>query len=107
MLKFLFLVVSATRRRPMGVPDLSGQVAVVTGAGRGIGAAIAEELAKLGVTVVVSGRTEKTLRETASRIAADGGKAEILECDVCDLGSVEAMAATAEEKFRRIDILVN
>jgi len=91
----------------MGVPDLSGQVAVVTGAGRGIGAAIAEELAKLGVTVVVSGRTEKTLRETASRIAADGGKAEILECDVCDLGSVEAMAATAEEKFRRIDILVN
>ena len=91
----------------MGIPDLSGQVAVVTGAGRGIGAAIAQELAKLGVMVVVSGRTEKTLRETASRIAADGGKAEILVCDVCDLGSVETLAAAAEEKFRRIDILVN
>lgn len=91
----------------MGEPDLSGQVAVVTGAGRGIGAAIARELATLGVTVVLCGRTEKTLRETASRIAADGGKAEALECDVCDLGSVEALAATVEEKFRRIDILVN
>lgn len=91
----------------MGEPDLSGQVAVVTGAGRGIGAAIAKELATLGVTVVLSGRTEKTLRETASRIAANGGKAEALECDVCDLGSVEALAATVEERFRRIDILVN
>ena len=91
----------------MGEPNLSGQVAVVTGAGRGIGAAIALELANLGVTVVLAGRTEKTLRETASRIAADGGKAEALECDVRDLGSVENLAATVEEKFRRIDILVN
>lgn len=91
----------------MGEPDLSGQVAVVTGAGRGIGAAIAKELATMGVTVILCGRTEKTLRETGSRIAAEGGKAETLECDVCDLGSVEALAATVEEKFRRIDILVN
>jgi len=91
----------------MGELNLSGQVAGVTGAGRGIGAAIAQELANLGVTVVLSGRTEKTLRETASRIAADGGKAEALECDVRDLGSVENLAATVEEKFRRIDILVN
>lgn len=91
----------------MGETNLSGQVAVVTGAGRGIGAAIAEELAKLGVTVVVSGRTEKTLRDTASRIAADGGKAEPLACDVCDLESVADLAATVEEKFHRMDILVN
>jgi len=91
----------------MGEPNLSGQVAVVTGAGRGIGAAIAQELANLGVTVVLSGRTEKTLRETAARIAADGGKAETFACDVCDLGSVESLAATVEEKFRRVDVLVN
>jgi len=91
----------------MGEANLSGQVAVVTGAGRGIGAAIAKELAKLRATVVVSGRTEKTLRETASRIEAEGGKAEAVECDVCDLGSVEHLAATVEEKFRRTDILVN
>lgn len=91
----------------MGEPNLSGQVAVVTGAGRGIGAAIAQELANLGVTVVLSGRTEKTLRETASRIVAGGGKAETLTCDVCDLGSVENLAAAVEEKFRRVDVLVN
>jgi len=87
--------------------NLSGQVAVVTGAGSGIGAAIATELAHLGVAVVLAGRTEKTLRETASTIDAAGGKAAIIECDVCDLGSVEELAATVEEKFRRIDILVN
>jgi len=87
--------------------NLSGQVAVVTGAGSGIGAAIAKELAHLGVAVVLAGRTEKTLRETASTIDAAGGKAAIIECDVCDLGSVEELAATVEEKFRRIDILVN
>ena len=91
----------------MGEVKLSGQVAVVTGAGRGIGAAIAMELGKLGATVVVSGRTEKTLRDTASRIAAAGGKAEPLACDVCDLGSVADLAATVEEKFHHIDILVN
>jgi len=91
----------------MGEANLSGQVAVVTGAGRGIGAAIARQLANRGVTVVVSGRTEKTLRDTASRIAADGGKAETIACDVCDLGSVADLAATVEEKFHRIDILVN
>jgi len=88
-------------------PNLSGQVAVVTGAGRGIGAAIAKQLAHMGVTVVLSGRTEKTLRETASAIQADGGKAETIECDVSDLGAVEELAASVQEKFRRIDILVN
>jgi len=91
----------------MGEVKLSGQVAVVTGAGRGIGAAIAMELGKLGATVVVSGRTEKTLRDTASRIAAEGGKAETLACDVCDLGSVADLAATIDEKLHRVDILVN
>src|SRR5215469_8869789 len=87
--------------------NLSGQVAVVTGAGRGIGAAIAQELANMGATVVLSGRTEKTLGETASAIDAAGGKAEIIPCDVSDLGSVEDLAASVEEKFRRLDILVN
>src|SRR5215472_13968226 len=109
MLKCIVLVVwnAMTRRSPMGEPNLSGQVAVVNGAGRGIGAAIAQELANLGATVVLSGRTEKTLRETASRIAAGGGKAETFKCDVCDLGSVEDLAAAVEEKFRRVDVLVN
>src|SRR5262252_1183284 len=109
MLKVIVLVVSGplAGRNSMVEPNLSGQVAVVTGAGRGIGAAIAKELAHMGVTVVLAGRTEKTLRETASTIDAEGGKAEPIACDVCDLGSVEELAASVEEKFRRIDILVN
>lgn len=69
---------------------LAGQVAVVTGAGRGIGAAIARELSSLGATSVVCGRTLDTLESTAKSIAQAGGKAEALACDVTSLQSVEA-----------------
>ena len=61
---------------------LSGQVALVTGAGRGIGAAIAHKLASLGATVVLCGRTLKTLETTAARISGLGGQARALVCDV-------------------------
>jgi 3-oxoacyl-[acyl-carrier protein] reductase len=87
--------------------DLSGQVAIVTGAGRGIGAAIATKLASLGATVVLCGRTVKTLQETASRVSEAGGRSEPIPCDVSDLKSVEALASTVEQKLGRIDILVN
>ena len=86
---------------------LSGQVAVVTGAGRGIGSAIARRLASLGAAVVVCGRTLKPLQETASSITAQGGRAEAIECDVRDLGSVQGLAAGVEQTFRGVDILVN
>ena len=86
---------------------LSEQIAVVTGAGRGIGAAIARKLASLGATVVLCGRTLKTLEIAASNIAALGGQARALECDVSDLESVQALAASLEQKFGKIDILVN
>jgi NAD(P)-dependent dehydrogenase (short-subunit alcohol dehydrogenase family) len=86
---------------------LSGQVAVVTGAGRGIGAAIARKLASLGATVVLCGRTLKTLETAASNIAALGGQARALECDVSDLESVQALAAAVAQKFDNIAILVN
>src|SRR5216683_578817 len=71
---------------------LSGQVAVVTGAGRGIGAAIAHKLAALGATVAVCGRTLKTLEATTSSISALGGHARTLACDVNDLESVQTLA---------------
>ena len=87
--------------------DLNGQVAVVTGAGRGIGAAIATKLASLGATVVLCGRTIKTLQETASRISKAGGRPEVIASDVSDLKSVDALASTVEQKLGRIDILVN
>ena len=86
---------------------LSGQVAVVTGAGRGIGAAIARRLAALGATVVLSGRSAKPLQATASQIAADGGDAKVMQCDVSNLESVQALAMFVEKTFGRTDVLVN
>ena len=86
---------------------LSGQVALVTGAGRGIGAAIAVRLAKMGTSVVLCARTEKTLQKVAAEITAQGGKASAIQCDVSDLKSVEALARHVEQEHRRLDILVN
>jgi 3-oxoacyl-[acyl-carrier protein] reductase len=86
---------------------LAGQVAVVTGAGRGIGAAIARTIAAIGATVVLCGRTRKTLETTAEAIAQAGGQAEVAVCDVADLQSVEALAAQVERTRSRVDILVN
>jgi NAD(P)-dependent dehydrogenase (short-subunit alcohol dehydrogenase family) len=87
--------------------SLSGQVAVITGAGRGIGAAIARRLAELGASVVLCGRTRTTLDETAGAISSAGGRSHVIECDVSDLGSVEALASQVEKTFGRTDILVN
>lgn len=86
---------------------LAGQVAVVTGAGRGIGAAIAKTLAELGATAVLCGRTRAALDSTARAIAEAGGKAEVIPCDVTSLESVEAAAKQIESSFGRVDILVN
>ena len=87
--------------------SLDGQVAVITGAGRGIGAAIAAKIARLGATVVLCGRTRKPLESTADSISKAGGQAKALLCDVTDLRSVEAAAARVDQTMRRIDILVN
>ncbi len=89
------------------IHPLTAQVAVVTGAGRGIGAAIARELANLGATVVLSGRARATLDATAQSIIQAGGKAEVLQCDVTSLTSVESAAKHLETAFGRLDILVN
>ena len=86
---------------------LAGQVAVVTGAGRGIGAAIAQTLAKLGATTVLCGRTKSTLDATAQAILAAGGKTEVIPCDVTVLHQVEHAAARVDSTFGRLDILVN
>jgi 3-oxoacyl-[acyl-carrier protein] reductase len=86
---------------------LSGQVAVVTGAGRGIGAAIARRLAHLGATVVLCGRSIEPLQGIASEIATNGGQTKTFQCDVSNLESVQAIAAFVEKTFGRIDILVN
>lgn len=86
---------------------LSDQVAVVTGAGRGIGAATARRLASLGAAVVLTGRSPTPLQATASQITADGGQSQIMQCDVSNLKSVQSLASFVEQNFGRLDILVN
>ena len=88
-------------------PPLTGQVAVVTGAGRGIGAAIASSLANLGARTVLCGRSREPLETTAAAIQNRGGQSAVIECDITDLRSVEACAQRVERTFSRIDILVN
>jgi 3-oxoacyl-[acyl-carrier protein] reductase len=87
--------------------SLKGQVAVVTGAGSGIGAAIARRLADIGATVVVCGRTRSLLQRTADAISKAGGTAAVSECDVTDLPAVEQLASSVRSTHGRLDILVN
>jgi len=89
------------------IQPLSGQVAIVTGAGRGIGAAIARKLAKLGATAVLCGRTQSTLDSTAQSILDAGGKTEVIPCDVTVLHQLEYAATRVDSTFGRCDILVN
>ena len=86
---------------------LAGQVAVVTGGGRGIGAAISRRLAELGASVVVCGRTAATLEETAKSIVQAGNRAEAMQCDVVDDREVTEVARAVRSKHGQLDILVN
>jgi 3-oxoacyl-[acyl-carrier protein] reductase len=88
------------------VTRFEGKVAVITGSGRGIGAACATRLADEGAAVVVSDMDPKTTEETAARIASGGGKAKGIACDVTDRESVEKLVGGAVEAFGRLDILV-
>ena len=86
---------------------LDGKVAVVTGAGRGIGAATALALAEAGADVVISARTEHQLKDVAAGIEALGQRALIVPADLSDLDAVAALATAAADGFGRLDIVVN
>jgi 7-alpha-hydroxysteroid dehydrogenase len=87
--------------------QLTGRVAVVTGAGRGIGAASAIALAQAGADVVISARTEDHLAGVARQIEAAGRRAEIVPADLSDLDAVADLADAAVGVFGRLDIVVN
>ncbi len=87
--------------------DLSGKVALVTGASQGIGEAIAKQLAKQGALVVCAARTEAKLQSVAAAIQAGGGKADHVVMDLASSESVRAAVAAVVERHGAIHILVN
>ncbi|BDU07536.1 SDR family oxidoreductase [Nocardia cyriacigeorgica] len=86
---------------------LDDRVAIVTGAGRGLGAAIAVGFAEAGADVVIAARTESDLRSVAAQVEATGHKAHVVVADLADLDAVAALADAAVTQFGRLDIVVN
>src|SRR5215207_8997885 len=87
--------------------DISGQVALVTGASSGIGEHFAEVLAAAGAKVAAAARRTDRLSELASRITANGGTCLPVACDVTDRQSIVDAIATAEDRLGPLSILVN
>ena len=90
-----------------GLFDLTGEVAVVTGAGRGIGEGIAKVLAEYGATVITAARRTEEIQRVADEIVAANGSALAVTTDVTRDESVEALAKRAIEEFGRLDMWVN
>lgn len=87
--------------------ELKGQVALVTGGGRGVGRAIAQALATAGAGVMVASRTAQQLDETVALIEAGGGRAAAFQADTEKRDAVEAVLAEAERVFGPVTLLVN
>jgi 3-oxoacyl-[acyl-carrier protein] reductase len=87
--------------------DLSGQVAIVTGASQGLGRAIAETLAASGAAVALVARSATKLADVAATITAAGGRAEVFACDVKDAVAIQQAVDDVVVKLGRLDILVN
>jgi 7-alpha-hydroxysteroid dehydrogenase len=87
--------------------SLTDQVAVVTGAGRGIGAATAVALAEAGADVVLSSRTESDLEKVAARVEQAGRRAVPVPADLSDLDAVAGLADVAQRQLGRLDVVVN
>lgn len=87
--------------------DLSGRVALVTGASSGLGTQFAKTLASAGAAVVLAGRNMERLKTLRAEIEGDGGDAHVVMLDVTDVDSIRSAVAHAETEMGTIDILVN
>lgn len=87
--------------------NLTNQTAIVTGAGRGIGKAIAQMLAQNGARVIAAARTEKEITATANEINQDGGEAFPFVFDLAQESSIQSLFAFAAKQYGSIDIVVN
>lgn len=87
--------------------DLTGKVALITGASRGIGEAIARLLAAYGAKVIVSSRKKEACEAVAASIREQGGEALAMACHVGDMAQIEQLFAEIKSQFGRLDILVN
>jgi len=92
---------------PSDLFDLTGKIALVSGASRGIGAAIAKLLAGQGAHTIVSSRRQADCEAVVDDIVAAGGSAAALACHIGELDQIEALFAKVREKHGRLDVLVN
>jgi NAD(P)-dependent dehydrogenase (short-subunit alcohol dehydrogenase family) len=93
---------------PEAIPnELTGRVAIVTGAGRGMGRAVAVRLAKAGANVVVNDLEPSAAAETAESVISDGGNAIAIAGDISDSTFVDRLVSSAAEEYGDINILVN
>jgi 3-oxoacyl-[acyl-carrier protein] reductase len=92
---------------PVNLPDLRDRVALVTGAGRGIGRAVAGDLARAGATVAVVARSADQLADIAREIRAAGGGAAACTADLTSLGAAQELVTRAARELGAIDVLVN
>jgi len=87
--------------------NLTGNVVIVTGASRGIGAAAATALGKAGATLVLAARSAAQVEAVAQGVVRAGGKAAAMACDVADWNAVQRLVADTRQRFGKIDALIN